>query len=77
MFIIYALILPLALCVDRIFGDPKSRFHPVALIGAFIDWWGSPGKWCPGQQRVAGAAMWIVTAAIFAIPFYLAEQFLP
>ncbi|HON80708.1 MAG TPA: adenosylcobinamide-phosphate synthase CbiB [Methanoregulaceae archaeon] len=77
MFMVNALILPLALSIDRTIGDPKIRFHPVALIGSFIGWWGRPGNWRPGQQRVAGVVMWIITVTIFAIPFYLAEQYLP
>ena len=28
-------LLPAALLVDRLFGEPPSRLHPVCLIGAF------------------------------------------
>jgi adenosylcobinamide-phosphate synthase len=77
MFTIDALILPLALGIDRIMGDPKTRFHPVALIGSFIGWWGRTDTWHPSIQRGAGVAMWFFTVTIFAIPFFLAEHYLP
>ncbi len=77
MFAINALILPLALGIDRIMGDPKTRFHPVALIGSFIGWWGRPDGWHPATQRGAGVVMWVFTATFFAIPFFLAEHYLP
>jgi adenosylcobinamide-phosphate synthase len=77
MFAIDALILPLALGIDRIVGDPKTRFHPVALIGSFIGWWGRTDVWDPAIQRGAGVVMWFFTVTIFAIPFFLAEHYLP
>lgn len=77
MFAIDALILPLALGIDRIVGDPKTRFHPVALIGSFIGWWGRTDVWHPAIQRGAGMVMWFFTVTIFAIPFFLAEHYLP
>jgi len=77
MFAIDALILPLALCIDRIMGDPKTRFHPVALLGSFIGWWGRTEEWHPAIQRGAGVVMWFFTVTIFAIPFFLAEHYLP
>jgi hypothetical protein len=36
------LVLAGALLVDRLIGDPHSRYHPVALLGRFIDYWGKP-----------------------------------
>jgi len=77
MFAINALILPLALGIDRIMGDPKTRFHPVALLGSFIGWWGRPDAWHPAIQRGAGVVMWFFTVTFFAIPFFLAEHYLP
>ena len=74
---INALILPLALLIDRIFGDPESRYHPVALLGAFIGWWGRPSAWPCTYQRSVGIAMWFVTAAAFTTPFLLATFLLP
>jgi adenosylcobinamide-phosphate synthase len=69
--------IPLSLLVDRVTGDPHSRFHPVALLGKFIALWGDPQKYRPSLQRAAGVVMWVATVAIFSFPFVLAEFFLP
>jgi len=65
-----AIVLFAALLVDRLIGDPHSAWHPVALIGRFIGWWGKPGHYSPKIQRFAGVALWLVTIVIFAAPFY-------
>jgi adenosylcobinamide-phosphate synthase len=67
------LVLLAALAVDRLFGDPHSSYHPVALLGRFIGWWGRPELFSPLIQRCAGVVFWVITAALFALPFYLAE----
>ena len=72
-----AMILPLALLVDRLVGDPVSRWHPVALIGSFIGWWGRPGMWPRHLQRAGGVVMWLITVLLFASPFFLAGAYLP
>lgn len=77
MFWIRPLVLPLALLVDRLIGDPHSRFHPVALLGSFIGWWGRPGRYSRGTQRAMGVIMWVVTIILFATPFLLVELLLP
>ena len=59
-----------ALIVDRLIGDPQSPFHPVALLGWFIGKWGQPQQYSPEIQRFAGVLLWMVTAALFALPFY-------
>ena len=66
------LVLLAALAVDRFFGDPHSPYHPVALLGRFIGWWGRPELFSPQIQRCAGVVFWGITAALFALPFYLA-----
>jgi adenosylcobinamide-phosphate synthase len=66
-----ALVLIAALVVDRLFGDPHSAFHPVALLGRFIGFWGKPDLFPPVLQRFAGVLFWVITAALFALPFYL------
>jgi len=72
-----ALVLAAALAVDRIIGDPQSRFHPVALLGRLIGWWGEPGRWAPSLQRAAGVICGLGTACLFALPFLLVDRFAP
>jgi adenosylcobinamide-phosphate synthase len=59
-----------ALLVDRLIGDPHSHWHPVALLGRFIGWWGRPENYPPKFQRLAGVVFWLVTTVLFALPFY-------
>jgi adenosylcobinamide-phosphate synthase len=66
-----AFVLLAALLVDRLFGDPHSAYHPVALLGRFIGWWGRPELFPPSIQRFAGVVFWLITAALFALPYYL------
>jgi adenosylcobinamide-phosphate synthase len=66
-----AIILVAALVVDRLIGDPHSRWHPVALLGSFIGLWGRPEFYAPRFQRCIGVALWFVTIALFSLPFLL------
>jgi adenosylcobinamide-phosphate synthase len=75
--IISPLILILSLGVDRLCGDPHSRFHPVALIGSCIAWWGRPERYSPYYQRSIGIIGWILTVFIFTLPFVLFSWFAP
>jgi len=77
MLIARAAVIPLSLLVDRVTGDPHSRFHPVALLGQFIALWGDPRRYRPALQRSAGVVMWVVTVVLFSLPFLLAEVLLP
>lgn len=72
-----AIVLPLALIIDRLAGDPDSRFHPVALLGRLISWWGKPEKWPARTRKFAGAVMWVLTVFIFAVPFFLVSTVFP
>ncbi|MFA6224716.1 MAG: adenosylcobinamide-phosphate synthase CbiB [Methanoregula sp.] len=65
-----AIVLFAALLVDRLIGDPHSVWHPVALLGRFIGWWGKPQRYSPKIQRFTGVALWLVTIVLFAAPFY-------
>ena len=65
-----AIVLFAALLIDRLIGDPHSAWHPVALIGRFIGWWGKPELYSPKIQRFTGVALWLVTIVLFAAPFY-------
>ena len=70
-------VLLFALAVDRLIGDPHSAYHPVALIGRFIGWWGRPSEYRAGFQRAAGILFWLVTIVVFALPFYLFGRYAP
>ncbi|MFA4825927.1 MAG: adenosylcobinamide-phosphate synthase CbiB [Methanoregula sp.] len=65
-----AIVLFAALLVDRLIGDPHSAWHPVALLGRFIGWWGKPEYYSPNIQRFTGVLLWLVTVVLFAAPFY-------
>jgi len=70
-------VLFLALVVDRLIGDPHSAYHPVALLGRFIGWWGQPERYPRWLQRAAGIVFWLATVAVFALPFYLFGKYAP
>jgi len=70
-------VLFLALAVDRVIGDPHSSYHPVAILGRFIGWWGRPSRYPAWFQRWAGIIFWCVTAGIFALPFFLFGRYAP
>jgi adenosylcobinamide-phosphate synthase len=65
-----AIVLFAALLVDRLIGDPRSSWHPVALIGRVIGWWGKPDRYFPTIQRFTGVVLWLMTVVLFAAPFY-------
>jgi len=71
------IVLIAALLVDRLIGDPHSNWHPVALLGKFIGWWGKPENYSPGFQRLAGVIFWLVTTVLFFLPFYFFAAFTP
>jgi len=66
-----------ALLVDRLTGDPHSKWHPVALLGRFIGWWGKPEKYSPRFERFFGVVFWLITAILFALPFFCFAVFSP
>ena len=70
-------VLAAALGVDRLFGDPPSRYHPVALLGRLVGWWGEPRRWRPETQKIAGVICGIGTACLFALPFLLVDRYAP
>ena len=72
-----AVVVAASLLVDRLVGDPHSRYHPVALLGRFIGWWGVPGRYPARTQRAFGVAGTLVTAGLFALPFALIQLAAP
>jgi adenosylcobinamide-phosphate synthase len=66
-----------ALIVDLLVGDPQSPFHPVALLGWFIGKWGQPRLYSPEIQGFTGVLFWMITATLFALPFYCFAAFAP
>lgn len=63
-----ALVIVLAMVIDRLLGDPHSRFHPVALLGRLIGLWGRPVLFPVRFQRAAGVFFWAVTTGIVVLP---------
>ncbi len=72
-----AIALCAALFVDRLIGDPHSRYHPVALLGSFIGFWGRPEYYPQKLQRVTGILFWALTVFLFTLPFFLVTEFAP
>jgi len=68
-------VIAVALIVDRLVGDPDTQFHPVALIGRFIGFWGRPALYPRRIQRAFGALLWCVTILLFSLPFFLFSHF--
>ena len=61
---IRAVAILVAFCVDRVLGEPPSRFHPVVWMGKALSSTGAP--WAQASQRIAfarGAAAWMMGAA--------------
>jgi len=75
--VLAAVILCSALVLDRLIGDPQSRYHPVALLGSFIGLWGRPAYYPRHVQRVAGVIFWTLTVCLFCLPFVLVSAYAP
>jgi adenosylcobinamide-phosphate synthase len=62
----------LAVLLDLLFGDPPNKFHPVALMGA---WLTGGRRLAPRQQRFWFGAGWITAGlALFALPWQPLER---
>lgn len=67
----------LALLIDAALGEPPNPLHPVAWIGRALGWFGRRlPSLPPAGAFLAGAALWLVGAAIFVAPFLLAAHLL-
>ena len=69
-----AIILFFALILDRLIGDPHSRFHPVALLGSLIGLWGRTNYYPKKLERIIGILGWLLTVLIFTLPFLLLSR---
>ncbi len=72
-----ALILFFGLVLDRLIGDPRSRFHPVALLGNFIALWGRVNFYPRKFERAAGISGWLLTVAVAVLPCILVLALTP
>ncbi len=57
-----------ALCVDRAFGEPPLRWHPVVAMGRYLGWLG-PMLWAlpPLTAKLGGAMAWCLGALLALI----------
>ena len=70
-------ILPLAIIIDLIAGDPPDRLHPVAWMGKVISFLANAGKrLSPRTQLVYGLLIIILTMALFTILVYFILMYL-
>lgn len=62
-----AFIILLSLSLDLVFGDPPNRFHPLLLMGKWVNW----GRVrAPVHRRFWFGVGWIVTGlGLFALPW--------
>ncbi|HJJ31708.1 MAG TPA: adenosylcobinamide-phosphate synthase CbiB [Methanocorpusculum sp.] len=72
-----ALILFFGLLLDRVIGDPVSRFHPVVLLGNLIGLWGRTNTYPKSAERFVGILGWLITVVICLTPCILIGIFAP
>lgn len=72
-----AVILFFGLVIDRLIGDPRSNFHPVALIGRFVGLWGRTNYYSPRTERFIGICGWLLTVSIALLPCLLILLYTP
>ncbi|WP_319377996.1 adenosylcobinamide-phosphate synthase CbiB [uncultured Methanocorpusculum sp.] len=72
-----AVILFFGLVIDRLIGDPRSTYHPVALIGRFIGLWGRTNYYHPRTERFIGICGWLLTVSVAILPCLLILLYTP
>jgi adenosylcobinamide-phosphate synthase len=64
----------LAMALDRLFGEPPARLHPVVWIGRYLDRAGRGLTALPPRRAFfAGASYWMLGAIAFVAIYALAE----
>lgn len=60
----------LAMLIDRLFGEPPARLHPVVWMGCYLAWIGKrlPAL-KPGAAFILGTAAWLAGAAMVALAY--------
>lgn len=80
-----ALALLLALAIDRLWGEPSARWHPVVWMGRYLAWaghWVAPAAplksvqpGAPDYPRfIRGALMWLVGATVVVLTAWWLQQ---
>jgi adenosylcobinamide-phosphate synthase len=59
----------IAFILDLIFGDPQWHYHPVRLIGRFIEWVESILRRLPAPERLSGM---LLTACVVSVAYFAA-----
>lgn len=72
-----SIILFFGLVIDRLIGDPRTRFHPVALLGNLIGFWGKTNFYPRPLERIIGVLGWLITVCIAFVPCVLLWLFAP
>jgi adenosylcobinamide-phosphate synthase len=64
----------LAMLIDRFFGEPPPRLHPVVWMGCYLGWIGKrlPAL-KPGAAFSRGTAAWLAGAALVALAYFYAR----
>jgi adenosylcobinamide-phosphate synthase len=62
------MVILLALLIDRVFGEPPARVHPVVWMGRYLSWVGRDLTTLPPAWGfAAGAAAWLGGAVVVAV----------
>jgi len=77
---VFAIALLFSLLLDRAFGEPPARWHPVVWMGRYLGWIGSriaPREKLPGPNWTAfwaGGMAWYGGAVLFALLAWLLQS---
>ena len=66
-----------SILIDFIIGDPKSKYHPVMIIGKTIEWFEHKFRTRrPKLDRLMGILLLLVVIIIFCVPIFFLQIFL-